>query len=234
MSLKIFADLMSQPARAVAIFCRAASVPHELVQIRITAGENKTPEFTKMNPNQKVPALMDGDFNLSESIAMFRYLAREKDVADHWYPADSRAQARVDEYLEWQHLNTRAMCAGYFIERWLKPMTTKKFNEKSVAKAEKSMVQCLDTFERVWLMDGQKKYVAGERISVADILAACELEQPTMAGYDVTKDRPVLAKYMETVKSDLNPHYDDVSSIVYKMRDRFGGNIPGVYPVKKE
>ena len=31
-----------------------------------------------------------------------RYLAREKDVADHWYPADSRAQARVDEYLEWQ------------------------------------------------------------------------------------------------------------------------------------
>lgn len=33
---------------------------------------------------------------------------------DHWYPKDSRAQARVDEYLEWQHANTRLSCAMYF------------------------------------------------------------------------------------------------------------------------
>ena len=30
-------------------------------------------------------------------------------VADHWYPRDSRAQARVDEYLECQHLGTRSL-----------------------------------------------------------------------------------------------------------------------------
>ena len=165
---------------------------------------------------------------------MFRYLAREKNVADHWYPGDSRGQARVDEYLEWQHLNTRAHCATYFIHRFLLPMQTKKIDEKKVAAAEKTMISCLNDFERVWLGGGEKKYVAGDKISVADIMAVCELDQPSMAGYDVTKDRPVLAKYMETVKSELNPHYDDVSSIVYKMRDRFGGDIPGVYPVKKE
>ena len=72
MSLKIFADLMSQPARAVAILCRAAAIPHELVKVRITAGDNKTPEYTKMNPFQKVPVLLDGDFALTESVAMFR------------------------------------------------------------------------------------------------------------------------------------------------------------------
>ena len=33
MSLQVFADLMSQPARAVAIFCRAASIKHELVNV---------------------------------------------------------------------------------------------------------------------------------------------------------------------------------------------------------
>ena len=39
---------------------------------RITAGDNKTPEYTKMNPFQKVPVLLDGDFALTESVAMFR------------------------------------------------------------------------------------------------------------------------------------------------------------------
>ena len=159
-----------------------------------------------------------------------RYLAREKDVADHWYPSDSKAQARVDEYLEWQHLNTRMMCAQYFIQRWLLPLQTKKLNEKKVAAAQKSMEACLDDFERVWLAGGNKKYVVGDKISVADILAACELEQPSMAGYDVTQGRGVLGEYLKRVKGELNPHYDEVSSVVYKMRDRFGGNIPGVYP----
>ena len=165
MSLKIFADLMSQPARAVAIFCRAADIKHQLIQVRITAGDTKTPEYTKINPFQKVPVIQDGDFALTESVAMLRYLAREKNVADHWYPADSRAQARVDEYLEWQHLNTRFMCASYFQHRWLIPMTTKKFDEKKVAGAEKMMVKCLDDFERVWLAGGDKAMFINDVIS---------------------------------------------------------------------
>ena len=80
MSLKIFGDLMSQPARAVAIFCRAAAIPHELVKVRITAGDTKTPEYTAMNPFQKVPVLMDGDFALTESVAMFRYQVVWRDL----------------------------------------------------------------------------------------------------------------------------------------------------------
>merc|ERR1711971_485876 len=62
--LKVFADLMSQPARAVTIFCRAANIKHELVNVRITAGDTKTEEYTKMNPLQKVPVLKDRDLLL--------------------------------------------------------------------------------------------------------------------------------------------------------------------------
>ena len=39
----------------------------------------------------------------------------------------------------------------------------------------------------MWLAGGDKKYVVGDAISVADILAVCELEQPSMAGYDVAR-----------------------------------------------
>merc|ERR1711874_726607 len=95
-----------------------------------------------------------------------------------------------------------AHCATYFIHRWLLPMQTKKLDEKT--------------------------YVAGDKISVADIMAVCELDQPSMAGYVVSKDRKVLADYLQRVRQDLNPHYNEVSDIVFKMRDKFGGNIPGV------
>lgn len=48
------------------------------------------------------------------SVGILRYLCREKNVPDHWYPSESKAQAKVDEYLEWQHLGTRAGCGMYF------------------------------------------------------------------------------------------------------------------------
>lgn len=48
------------------------------------------------------------------SVAILRYLCREFKVADHWYPKDSKAQARVDEYLAWQHLNARRPLTTYF------------------------------------------------------------------------------------------------------------------------
>ena len=54
MSLKIFADLMSQPSRAVVLFCRAAKVPHDFKPIMLKKGEHMTEEMTKINPFQKV------------------------------------------------------------------------------------------------------------------------------------------------------------------------------------
>ena len=41
---------------------------------------------------------------------------------------------------------------------------------------------CLDKFEQFWLDEGRKKYLVGDKISVADIMACCELEQPAVAG----------------------------------------------------
>jgi glutathione S-transferase len=37
-----------------------------------------------------------------------RYLTNVNDVADHWYPKkEPLAQAKIEEYLSWQHSNTR-------------------------------------------------------------------------------------------------------------------------------
>ena len=41
------------------------------------------------------------------SIAILLYLTRKFQTPDHWYPSDLQERARVDEYLSWQHMDTR-------------------------------------------------------------------------------------------------------------------------------
>ena len=72
----------------------------------------------------------------------------------------------------------------YFQKRWLIPMMTQKAPKDVVVEKQKQLVfKSLDAIEKIWLNDGKNKYIAGgDKISVADIMACCELEQPAMAG----------------------------------------------------
>lgn len=142
-----------------------------------------TDEFRdNVNRFQKVPAIVDKDFKLSESVAIFRYLSAKNEIADNWYPQDLQLRGRIDEYLEWQHANTRMTCSYYFILKYLKPRTTGKEpgDDQVVMSSLRQMEDTLDTMEDLWLSDKPNTFVGGlEQISFADLLAVCELEQPS-------------------------------------------------------
>ena len=53
----------------------------------------------------------------------------------------------------------------------------------AVEKQLQLVKKTLDQFETIWLDNGNKKFLCGDKISVADVFAACELEQPAIAGY---------------------------------------------------
>lgn len=127
-----------------------------------------------------MPAIVDNGFQLSESVAIFRYLASRHQIDDQWYPKNPQVRGRIDEYLEWQHLNTRQTCSQYFILKYLKPRTvgTSPDDINIVASAEKQMAQTLDLIENLWLKPG--RFLSGtNQLSFADLLAAAELEQPS-------------------------------------------------------
>ncbi|XP_024833024.1 glutathione S-transferase theta-1 isoform X2 [Bos taurus] len=86
---------------------------------RAAEGQHLSDAFAQVNPLQKVPILKDGDFILTESVAILLYLARKYKVPDHWYPQDLQACARVDEYLAWQHTALRRNCLRAL---WHKPV----------------------------------------------------------------------------------------------------------------
>ena len=62
--------------------------------------ENKTEEYKKLNPFEKVPVLVDNGLVLRESMVFCRYLANSRNVADQWYPKDTKKRALVDLGLE--------------------------------------------------------------------------------------------------------------------------------------
>ncbi|XP_037077523.1 glutathione S-transferase theta-1-like isoform X2 [Pollicipes pollicipes] len=221
--LKLYYDLMSQPSRAVVMFCKLANIPYQDHPVALRKGEHRSDKYlAEVNPFGLVPAINKDGFRLTESVAILRFLCREYPVADHWYPKDSQAQARVDEYLEWQHANTRLQCAMYFQTKWLIPMMTgEPVNEKRMKNFQAGMERVLDQLETVWLKE--TPYIAGQTITVADVLAACELEQPTMVAYDVTAGRPRLAAWLERVRTDCQPHYEQVHTMCRRIRDKFGG-----------
>jgi glutathione S-transferase len=51
-------------------------LPYKSIPIGPRTGETKTPEFTALNPRQKIPLLQDGDFCIGESAAIVAYLSR--------------------------------------------------------------------------------------------------------------------------------------------------------------
>ena len=68
--------------------------------------------------------------------------------------------------------------------KWLIPLRTgNPIEEKQLENFWTKMNKNLDQIEQIWLENGKKKFICGDKISVADIVACCELEQPKMAGY---------------------------------------------------
>ncbi len=65
-------------------------------------GEHTKEPYSAINPSRLVPVLEDGDFRLTESSAILKYLADKIDSPA--YPKDLRRRARVNEMMDW--LNT--------------------------------------------------------------------------------------------------------------------------------
>ncbi len=61
----------------ISIALEELGLPYTVHRVDITKGEQFAPQFQKFNPNGKIPALVDGDIAVFESIAILIYLAEK-------------------------------------------------------------------------------------------------------------------------------------------------------------
>lgn len=212
----LYNDLLSQPSRALYIFFKVCKIPFESKTINLGKMQHLTEDYQKIHPFQQVPAIDHNGFKVFESIAILRYITREFDIPDHWYPKDSKSQAKVDEYLEWQHFNTRLHCASYFRQKYLIPrITGQPVVPEKIVPYEQRLIKCLNDLENIWL--NNTPYLAGSEISIADIFGSCEVEQVRIAGFNPHEGRSRLTAWMKRVADETSPHYQEAHTFLNKL-----------------
>ncbi|MCP5152726.1 MAG: glutathione S-transferase family protein [Ectothiorhodospiraceae bacterium] len=180
-----------------------AGARYDYTRIDLGQGQGQSPEFLKVNPGGKVPALIDGDDVITESAAICVWVG-ERFPEARLVPAVGTA-ARAS-FLRW-------LCfAVTELEQALWTIAKHKF----ALPEERRVPAIIDTARWEYAramsvldegLDG-REFIAGERFSVADILvahtlawgrkAASGLETPKVAAYgDRLLARPALARARE-------------------------------------
>ncbi|MCL8000383.1 glutathione S-transferase N-terminal domain-containing protein [Brucella sp. 21LCYQ03] len=103
----------------VSIMLEELGVPYEVKYVNIGKGDQFQPDFLKIAPNNRMPAIVDPEgpdgepISVFESGAILQYLGRK---FGEFYPADERKRVAVDEWLMWQMggLGPMSGQAGHF------------------------------------------------------------------------------------------------------------------------
>jgi len=123
-----------------------------------------TPVFLALNPNAMVPVIKDGDFVLWESNSIIRYLANQY-AGQHLYPAQPKARARVDQWLDWQATDLNGSWSYAFLS--LVRHSPDHQDPATLANACERWTKNMQILERQLQATGA--YVSGEHFSLADI-----------------------------------------------------------------
>lgn len=98
--IKVYSASISGHSHRARLFLSLLGLPFETVEIDLSLGEQRTPEFLRRNSFGQVPVIEDGELTLADSNAILVYL-NERYAADpaRWMPSDPQGAARVQRWL---------------------------------------------------------------------------------------------------------------------------------------
>jgi glutathione S-transferase len=145
-------------------------VPFEAVTVNMMKGEHRSAEYLDVNPAGKLPALVDGDLVLTESMAIVTYLA-EKYPAKGFIPADIKERADFHKWIMFTATELEQPLWRIARNTSLYPEDKRQPSDVEMARADfREMGNVLDEH-----MDG-RTYLVGETVTVADFALAYTLD----------------------------------------------------------
>ncbi len=189
--MKVYFAPASRAVRTVWLL-EEIGLPYELERFTLGQREMRGPEYAKINPNGRVPTLIDGDVTINESTAIAQYLGAK--YAPNLTPGPN--EANFATYLQWLHYAEGMIMPpinNYVVETILLP--PERRNEEIAMRSLKLLNRTLAGAESH--MQG-REFIAGD-FSVADTITGHAVIMSRRLGADF-EQLPNLTEYADRLE----------------------------------
>lgn len=191
--MKLYTHPLSGNSYKSELLLSLLGVEIEKISVDIFKGEHKTEEFGKLNPNRKIPVLVDGDFVLWESNAILFYIAR-KFAPNPFLPENPERFGKVAQWVVFGKttLDTPLALARF----WTKFLPAGQVDADALAQKRSEGRSALNILNGCLKNGG---FLAGD-FTIADIACYPYVALADEAEIDVS-EYPEVAKWLERVES---------------------------------
>lgn len=177
--MKIYGFLQSTNTIHTLVTAAHLGVPLELVKVDPTKKEDRA-NLLRLNPNNKVPVLTDGDWVLTESHAIDEYLC-DLTPGQTLLPADPRKKAEVNRWRFWITAHFSQACGGLNFERMVKKYLNLGGPDEAMVARHEALFHQFAKVADAHLR--QHPWLANDELSLADIALTSYLEHAERAAY---------------------------------------------------
>ena len=198
--MKLFYHPVSTTCRPILQFAAESAIDLELQMVDLFKGEHLGGPYVAVNPSRQVPVLEDGDFRLTESSAILKYLADKIDSPA--YPKELKKRARVNEVMDWFNTGLyRDLGYGCIYPQVL------PHHKRADEAVQSATVEWGRERSRNWLkvldeniIGPRSAFVCGESITLADYLGAAYLTVGEVTRFDYSP-WPNVSRWLATMKA---------------------------------
>ena len=181
MTMTLYMHPVSTASRPVRLFIAEKKLAVEEKVVDLMTGEHYKDEYTAINPSRMVPALVDGDFRLTESSAILKFLATEHKAPE--YPVDTRKRAKVDEAMDWFNTQFYRDFGYGLLYPQIFPHHKRPSDEQhagTIAWGKEKTANWFSILDKNII--GSHQYVTGDQITIADYFGGCIITAGELIG----------------------------------------------------
>jgi glutathione S-transferase len=197
--MKLYMHPASTACRPVMLFAAENKIALDTEMVDVMTGAHLREPYSKINPNRLIPLLEDGDFRLTESSAILKYLADK--IGSPAYPKDLKARARVNEVMDWINVNFYRDFGYGLVYPQVFPHLKRRSEEAhagTIDWGKQNAQKWLEILNDHWI-GPEKPYLCGETITIADYFGASIVTIGEFIGCDFTP-YPNVERWLDNMK----------------------------------